>query len=296
MSKVIRGGHNFQCPGANAMIDETTEDRKVKDATIKYLKAAGETTIDATPGNCNENDDLNYGTNVANNANAEIFGPIHFNKAYDHYNGAIGTEIWLNPNNPLAVEKGTDILNNLAALGFKNRGLKDGINGQHLHDVKATNTGVSTILTEVCFCEATEDVRIYKKVGPDAVGKAIAEGMLGHSVNKSAPVSTNKPIVPATRVNNSISQLQKECNNQGFSNQRVDGFNGNNTLTGCPLTKFGAQGNITKWLQKRLGFPVRLQTGYFGNITKNAIIKYQSAMGLSADGDVGRNTWRALLR
>ena len=296
MSKVIRGGHNSQCPGASAIIDELIEDRKVKDATIKYLKAACEIVIDATPGNCNENDDLKFGTNIANNVNAEIFGPIHFNKAYAHYEGPIGSEIWLNPNNPLAVAAGTKILNNLAALGFKNRGLKDGLNGQHLHDVKATKTGVATVLVEVCFCEATEDVRIYKKVGSDAVGKAIAEGMLGHSINKSVPISTNKPVIPATRVNNSIAQLQEECNNQGFSNQKVDGFNGDNTLDGCPLTKFGAKGNITKWLQKRLGFPPNLQTGYFGEITKNAVIKYQIAMGLSADGDVGKNTWKALLK
>ena len=30
----VRGGHNFEAVGASALIDETTEDRKVKDALI----------------------------------------------------------------------------------------------------------------------------------------------------------------------------------------------------------------------------------------------------------------------
>ena len=34
----VRGGHSSKCPGARALLDELTEDRKVKDSVIKYLK------------------------------------------------------------------------------------------------------------------------------------------------------------------------------------------------------------------------------------------------------------------
>jgi len=355
MSKfAIRGGHNFQCTGASALIDETTEDRKVKDAVIKYLKIAGEITVDATPGNCDENTDLNFGTNTANNAKADLFMPMHFNKAYNSYNGAIGSELWINPKNAQAVATGTRILNNLAALGFKNRGLKDGVNGQHLHDIKASIP--TAVLVEVCFCEATEDVRIYRAVGADRVGKAIAEGILGRSIasnviniivtaapvvstqmyrvrkswaeggsqlgaftvltqavkdlcNKNAgyevynatgtqvypsTIVTVANIVPATRVNNSIAQLQAELNKQGFGPILIDGFYGPITLKACPLVKAGAVGEITRWIQKRLA--LKLQDGKFGGGTKTAVTNYQRALRLSADGIVGENTWDALLK
>lgn len=35
----VRGGHNFEAVWASALIDETIEDRKVKDALISYLNS-----------------------------------------------------------------------------------------------------------------------------------------------------------------------------------------------------------------------------------------------------------------
>lgn len=287
-----RGGHNFQSLGAHALLDETTEAKKINSSVLKYLKIAGETTIDATPGNCSQDVDLKYGTDIANNAQVDLFGPIHLNKAYASYVGAIGCEIWLNPKNPKSVEVGTRVINNLAALGFKNRGLKDGLNQQHLHDIRASN--MPAILIETCFVEATEDVRIYKKVGYDIVGKAIAEGILGHAIGTTTPVKATTVItVPATRVNNSIAQLQAELNRQG-ARLVIDGFYGPKTLKACPIVRIGAQGNITKWLQKRLA--LTLQDGIFGNGTLAAVKNYQTALRLTPDGVVGENTWAALLR
>ncbi|WP_243176136.1 peptidoglycan recognition protein family protein [Clostridium cadaveris] len=98
---------------------------------------------------------------------------------------------------------------------------------------------------------------------------------------------------------NWVESLQQECNNQGYSNQKVDGYPGPNTLAGCPLVKPGAQGNITKLIQERLislGYNVSCGAdGIFGNGTKQAVMQFQQDNGLSADGIVGRNTWRALL-
>ena len=34
----VRGGHCPKVPGSRGILDELTEDRKVKDAVIKYLK------------------------------------------------------------------------------------------------------------------------------------------------------------------------------------------------------------------------------------------------------------------
>lgn len=90
-----------------------------------------------------------------------------------------------------------------------------------------------------------------------------------------------------------ISKLQAECNKQKFSNQKVDGFAGPNTLKACPTLRKGASGEITKLLQERL-VSLKYNTngidGKFGNGTHNAVVAYQKAKGLYADGIVGQGT------
>ena len=206
-----RGGHNFQCPGASAIIDETTEDRKVCAAVISNFKAAGEKVVDCTPGNCDENTDLKYGTDKDRAAHSNTFIPIHFNKAYTKYVGRIGCEVWLNPKNASSLAKGTRVCNNLAALGFKNRGVKDGVNAEHLHDIK--QSAGDAVLVEVCFVEATEDVALYKKLGPAVIGNAIAEGILGRNIVVS-PVAPLVPKVP-TVTTKQIYRLRKSWSEGG---------------------------------------------------------------------------------
>nr|DAE29940.1 MAG TPA: Cell wall hydrolase autolysin [virus sp. ctE0n6] len=95
-----------------------------------------------------------------------------------------------------------------------------------------------------------------------------------------------------------IRRLQQECNNQGFSNQKVDGIAGVNTLNGCPTLRQGASGNITKLLQEKLvslGYSTNGIDGIYGSGTANAVKSYQSSKGLSQDGVCGQATWRKLL-
>ena len=89
-----------------------------------------------------------------------------------------------------------------------------------------------------------------------------------------------------------IMDLQRACNEQGFSRQAVDGIVGPNTIAGCPLVREGARGNITKVIQQILGVS---PDGIFGVHTKAAVIAFQKAHGLSPDGIVGYDTWTKLL-
>lgn len=73
--------------------------------------------------------------------------------------------------------------------------------------------------------------------------------------------------------------------------QRVTGFGKSSVL------KYGSRGEAVKELQsalKRAGFFNARATGYFGKITKKAVIQFQRAKGLQADGMAGAQTQKAL--
>ena len=184
----VRGGHCPKVAGASALIDELTEDRKVKDSVIKYLKQLNHEVLDVTPpdSTSTSSSDLIYGVNKANNFGADLFISIHFNKCYDSYNGALGSESCVYSEN----EYGKRIVNALSSLGFKNRGQKVRTG---LYELSHTN--MTSVIVETCFVEATEDVALYKKLGPDAIGKAIAEAIanqkIGPAVEKKEEVNRN---------------------------------------------------------------------------------------------------------
>lgn len=66
---------------------------------------------------------------------------------------------------------------------------------------------------------------------------------------------------------------------------------------GYPLVQRGSVGVYVLTLQdalNALGYTGSGLDGYFGNGTRNAVINYQRAKGLGADGIVGCRTWEAL--
>lgn len=66
---------------------------------------------------------------------------------------------------------------------------------------------------------------------------------------------------------------------------------------GYPLIKRGSISNYVLIAQddlNTLGFPTGVLDGIFGAQTQTAVRNYQRKVGLSADGIVGCNTWRAL--
>ena len=290
----VRGGHTELCTGAVALLNELTEDRKVTVAVIKHLRELGREALDVTPPvnyTSSSGTDLAYGVNKANEWGADLFVSIHFNKAYDSYNGALGSEVCVYSTYDIAQR----VVNALGALGFKNRGQKI---RKELYELR--NTSMKAMIVETCFVEATEDVELYKKLGADAIGKAIAEAIVnGKATENTAPVQKEEVSKPVqTTGDDWVRRLQQECNNQGFSKQTVDGIPGPATLAGCPLMRKGAQGNITKLLQEKLvklGYNTNGVDGIFGSGTYSAVREFQKTRGLSIDGIVGQNTWRKLL-
>ena len=272
MKIAVRGGHVPKVTGARGLIDELTEDRKVKDSAIKYLRQLGCEVYDVTP---NDNtptlsSELAYGVNRANILGVDLFISIHFNKAYDIYNGCLGTEVCVYS----PFDTAQRVVNCLASLGFKNRGQKVRNNLYELNHTK-----MKAMIIEVCFVEATGDVALYKKLGHDLIGKTIAQAI----TNKNITIPTVKPIV--NNIDNWLRRLQEECNKQGFNSY--------------PTLKKGARGNITKLLQEKLvsyGYNTNGVDGIFGSGTEKAVISFQRTNGLAVDGIVGKNTWKELLK
>ena len=270
MKIAVRGGHVPKFTGASKFIDELTEDRKVKDSVIKYLKQLGCNVLDVTPPDNTStlNGDLSYGVNKANNWGADLFVSIHFNKAYDIYNGCLGSEVCVYSSFDIAQR----VVNGLSSLGFKNRGQKVRNNLYELNHTK-----MKAMIIEVCFVEATGDVVLYKELGYDLIGKTIAKSI----TDKNITISNVKPIV--NNNDNWIKRLQEECNKQGFNSY--------------PTLKKGARGNITKLLQEKLvslGYNTNGIDGIFGSGTEKAVTAFQKSNGLVVDGIVGKNTWRKL--
>ena len=188
MKIAIRGGHCPRVPGASKFLDELTEDRKVKESVIKYLKQLGHEVIDVTPPDTTNtsNADLSFGVIKANTYNVDLFVSIHFNKAYDVYNGFLGSEVCVYT----PFDTAQRVVNGLAFLGFKNRGQK--VRPQ-LYEIRHTN--MKAMIIEVCFVESIADVGLYKKLGHDLIGKTIAESISNKKVDENSHRSSF-PSVP----------------------------------------------------------------------------------------------------
>ena len=277
MKIAVRGGHVPRVTGCHGLIDELTEDRKVKDSVIKYLRQLGCEVYDVTPHDNTPtlNSELAYGVNRSNILDVDLFISIHFNKAYNYYNGALGTEVCVHSPFDIAQR----IVDELSKLGFKNRGQKVRNNLYELNHTK-----MKAMIIEVCFVEASEDVALYKKLGHDLIGKTIAKAIISNnnSIYNAKPLPNNEVILNNT--DNWIKRLQEECNKQGFNSY--------------PTLKKGARGNITKLLQEKLvslGYNTNGIDGIFGIGTEKAVISFQKSNGLVVDGIVGKNTWRKLI-
>lgn len=211
--EVIRGGHTFSCQGASGFINETTEDRKVKDSVIKYVKLGFGDMVDITPDDTynSQTAELSFGVAKANFMKANSFRSIHFN-AFKNVDGAMGCEIHLYSDNSKLKDEAIRILRKLEELGFKNRGIK--ISPQ-LYELKFTEC--AAMIIEVCFVDSKADTDLYKSLGSDKVGKAIAEGILNKTITEPTEnVSLYRVQVGAYSKKENAVEMVKRLKEQGF--------------------------------------------------------------------------------
>ena len=153
--------------GAVGYIDESVETRRVGIKLETLLSKAGHTVYDCTDDySPSASANLSKIVSMANKQPLDLFVSIHFNSG-----GGRGTEVFTYGGEKHA--EAVNICNALSALGFRNRGVKDGGN---LYVVRHTNA--KAILVEVCFVD-TDDAELYKKIGADKVAQAICAAITG---------------------------------------------------------------------------------------------------------------------
>lgn len=188
MKVTIHGGHaphGKLGAGAVGYVSESLVDRVIKNSTMSWLKTDGNLVVDTTYESGGTQSTVLAGIkkkiNAEQNVNANV--SIHLNasklSAKDGKNK--GCECWVYPGDKTATEMAKRICNALHALGFTNRGVKE---SSKLSILKGIKNGGTNVLVEVFFCDDEDDFILYNKLGISPIGKAIAEGIVGHAINE----------------------------------------------------------------------------------------------------------------
>lgn len=164
--------------GAVGIIKESNHTRLVGYALMEKLKAAGVNVIDCTIDEAHTQAEcLAAAVALANREDLDWFLSIHFNASAAHTGQ--GVEVYTYEGRQY--QDALDVCGNIAALGFRNRGVK---NGSGLYVVKRTKA--KSMLVEVCFCDNAQDVDTYNSAGgAEAVAQAIFNAMYSHAVKPS---------------------------------------------------------------------------------------------------------------
>lgn len=184
----VHAGHNpdgkVAC-GAIGLIKESTEARNVKNEVIRQLTLMGHTVYDCTVDNgTSQADVLSKIVAKCNAHNADLDVSIHFNSGAKDTGGngkTTGTEVFVYSSSSAAKGTAQSIVNAIAELGFKNRGVK--INSS-LYVLRKTTA--PACLVECCFVDDKDDVQLYNVA---AMATAIVKGITGETlVEKSETI------------------------------------------------------------------------------------------------------------
>ncbi len=179
----VHAGHNpsgkIAC-GASDLLDESTEARWVAKKVIKLLRKNGIKAVNCTVNNGTSQSDVLSKICAKCNAVADagLHISIHFNSGRSDKKGdgrTGGTEVLLTGNVADKGDIAKRICNQMAKLGFTNRGVKTRTDLYFLNHTKAP-----ALLVEVCFVDDKDDYMLYKADRLD-VAEAIVRAVINHN-------------------------------------------------------------------------------------------------------------------
>lgn len=185
----VHAGHNpsgkVAC-GAVGLLNESTENRRVKDEVASQLRQLGHTVYDCTVDNGTGQQDVLRKIVAKCNAHAvDLDVSIHFNAGSGDRKGngkTTGTEVYSYDTSGIARETAVRICAAVSRLGFKNRGVKT---SKTLYVLK--HTKAPALLVECCFVDDRDDVQLYDY---RSMASAIVYGITGQRVQE--PAETDK--------------------------------------------------------------------------------------------------------
>ena len=180
----VHGGHNSIVPGAASILNEVTEDRKVKNKLISLLKGDGHTVYD-----CTDDAGKTSGANLANivakcnKHSVDLDISIHLNAGRNDSKGdgsTGGVEVFCYDSKTKSVaEKITDAIAD--EFGYHNRGVKYSTGLYVLRNTKS-----KAILIECCFVDDKDDAKVWDA---EKCAAAIYKGLTGKAATSSTTSS-----------------------------------------------------------------------------------------------------------
>ncbi|WP_204106646.1 MULTISPECIES: N-acetylmuramoyl-L-alanine amidase [Spirulina sp. CCY15215] len=308
-------GHNAPPDtGAVGIRREDDLTKAVGTQVIAKLQNLGYSVVNCNPSWASSVlDSLRKRVQAANSNRVDIYVSIHFNA----FNGrASGTEVFATSSAGRKIA--APVLNNVVALGYYNRGVK---NGSHLYVLK--NTAMPAILVECCFIDSRRDMDLYNT---ESMANAIVKGLTGVSPVQAPPSNQGNPSSPIS-ANPEVLKLQKALNRLQIRDRNgkalvEDGITGPATQSATDrfhsimdlqtlsaasaatwkaieeiferpiLRPSHATGKAVRYLQFRISSAI---DGIFGPNTAAAVKRYQQSNHLTVDGIVGPQTWNKLI-
>lgn len=178
--------------GAVGLLNESIEDRVIKDKVINELRAMGHTVYDCTVDTGTQSRILSNIVKKCNSHKVNLDVSIHFNSGANRYNidgNTCGTEVYVYDNS--AMKYAQAVASNISLIGFRNRGVKINKNLKVLRDTIAP-----AMLIEVCFVDDGDDAQLYRNKINDiahAIVKGLTQGVA--VVKPSAPTNNTRTLV-----------------------------------------------------------------------------------------------------
>lgn len=281
----ISAGHapaGEQFAGAEGLISESRENRRVKDAVCAVLAGRkipysdctvneGRSALDIVK-NCARASDQNKGLNIQ----------LHFNA---HASSASGTEVLVFDNDTRAFPFAKSLVDRLSAeAGFKNRGVVYRPGLAFLNCSKNP-----AVIIEICFCTSEEDTALYHKNYATVVN-VIADEIIRAYDSSSSPCN-GLEWYGNTNFIEELSGIFRCPNDKGSVYAKT-----------IKLSKTVNNRHMAVWpVQKylcSLGYLDLSQVdGIYGSITAQAVSEYQKDNGCVSDGIIsaGKKTWNTLI-